>query len=149
MNSTKLVLKNWFHFFFFLILLLLLFAFGHFFSSQEDCVLFKMPGTSEKGGFSPAPCSSPLRDLPSSLCFCGCAIPRKDRAKKGQESQGSCSNILRIQLVQFQSPKVKPCSNGLCCPGQGEKAASVSAPPEHKGSRGSTPSGGVDPQEIV
>lgn len=135
---------------------MLIFAFGHFISSQEDCVLFKMPGTSEKGGFSPASCSSPLRDPPTHCVYVvsqirGCAIPRKDRVKEGQASQGSCSNILRIQLVNARVPSSKPHSSGLCCACRagGKGWFSVSAAPKLEVSSRSTPSVEVDLQEIV
>lgn len=134
MNSTKLVLKNWFHFNFFILFYYCYFLpLGISFAHKRIVCCLRCLEPSEKGGFSPAPCTSPLGDLPSSLCLCGLTdlwlcYSRKDCAKEGQASQGSCSNILRMQLVQCQSPRVKPHSSGLCCPGQGEKekAGSVS-----------------------
>lgn len=91
---------------------MLIFAFGHFISSQEDCVLFKMPGTSEKGGFSPASCSSPLRDPPNSLCLCGLTDPWLCYSQKGPcQGRTGITRILFKYLEdtagECQSPKLK------------------------------------------
>lgn len=90
MNSTKLVFKNWFHFNF---LLLLLFAFGHFFCSQEDCVLFKMPGILWEGRFLPSSLHFSIKRSPQLtvslwshrsvvVLFPERTVPRKDRHHK-------------------------------------------------------------------
>lgn len=137
MNSTKLVLKNWFHFnFFYFLLLLLLFAFGHFFCSQEDCVLFKMPGTLWEGRFLPS--TSPIRDLPNSLC--------SHRSVVLLFPEGLCQGRTGITRILFryledtagampESPGQSPRAVAVLSRAGGKGWFSVRAAPEHELSR--------------
>lgn len=133
MNSTKLVLKNWFHFIFFIILFYYCYflPLGICFAHKMIVCCLRCLEPSEKGGFSPAPCTSPLRDLPNSACLCGLTDLWLCYSLKGL-CQGR-TGITRILFkypedtaVQCQSPQVKACSSGLCCPGQGQKGCAVS-----------------------
>lgn len=126
MNSTKLVLKNWFHLTF-LILLLLLFAFGHFFCSQEDCVLFKMPGTLWEGRFLPSSLHLSIKRSPQLtvslwshrsvvVLFPERTVPRKDRHHKDPVpvSRGCSWCSARV-------PRSNPLAVGCAVQGRGKR----------------------------
>lgn len=99
MNSTKLVLKNWFHFNFFLFYCYFL-PLGISFAHKRIVYCLRCLEPSEKGGFSPAPCTSPLRDHPSSVCLCGLTDLWLCYSQKGL-----CQGRTGITRILFKYPE--------------------------------------------
>lgn len=133
MNSTKLVFKNWFHFNF---LLLLLFAFGHFFCSQEDCVLFKMPGTLWEGRFLPSSLHFSIKRSPQLtvslwshrsvvVLFPERTVPRKDRHHKDTVQVSWGYSWCSACIPRWSNPVAVGCAVTPIS-GKGGKAGSVS-----------------------
>lgn len=124
MNSTKLVLKNWFHFNFKnFILLLLLFAFGHFFCSQEDCVLFKMPGTLWEGSFLPSSLHLFIKrsaQLTVVSQICGSAIPRRTVPRKDRHHKDPVQISWGYSWCNARVPRWNPIAVGCAVQGRGK-----------------------------
>lgn len=160
MNSTKLVFKNWFHFnfYYYYYYYCYFLPLGISFAHKRIVCCLRCLEPSEKGGFSPTPCTSPLRDLPNSLCLCGLPDLWLCCSQKGlyQGRTGITRILFQVSwgfswctacVSRWSNPVAVGCAV-TPFQGRGKRLVQCQCSSLDDVHRRSTPSADVDPQEF-